>query len=134
MGLEQIVSGINRDIQNIRPIESPYSKITSPGDKIASIYLGVIYMPIKIIIEVIETRGQGCDQGFKQGDIFELKEQSHSFCCNAYNSIYPVAQVLRYGGRFPWETEKGVEILGCPDPYNTVVFKIKAVDDENSTS
>ncbi len=85
-------------------------------------------MANKIMIEVIEIRGHGCDQGFKLGDVFELKEHTHSFCSLAYNSIYPVAQVLRYGGRFPWEQDKCVEIMGCPDPYNTVVFKITAVE------
>ncbi len=90
-------------------------------------------MTKKIIVEVIESRGHGCDQGFKLGDVFELKEHTHSFCSLAYSSIYPVAQVMRYGGRFPWEPEKDVQIMGCPDPYNTIVFKISAVEDEGES-
>lgn len=83
-------------------------------------------MAKKIILEVIEVRGNGCDEGLKLGDKFELEENRHSFCNAAYNIIYPIAQVMRYGGRFPWETDKDVQIVGCPDPYNTVVFRITA--------
>lgn len=88
-------------------------------------------MPKKIMLEVIESRGKGCDQGLKLGDKFELKEHEHNICINAFSAIYPIAQVLRYDGSFPWETEKGVQIVGCPDPYNTIVFKITAVEFED---
>ena len=83
-------------------------------------------MAKKIMVEVIEARGDGCDQGLKLGDKFELEENSHNFCSAAFSSIYPVAQVMRYGGSFPWQKEKGVEIMCCPDPYNTIVFRISA--------
>ncbi len=87
-------------------------------------------MAKKIMLEVIEARGNGCDQGLKLGDKFELEENHHNFCSAAYSMIYPIAQVMRYGGRFPWEEEKDVQILGCPDPYNTIVFKLTAVEVE----
>lgn len=80
----------------------------------------------KIIMEVIESRGKGCDLGLKLGDKFELEEHNHNLCDAAFNTIYPIAHVMRYGGRFPWETKKGEIIVGCPDPDNTIVFRITA--------
>ena len=54
-------------------------------------------------------------------------EETHcDFCSWAHNAIFPFIQALKYGGNFPWEKEKGTAMACCPDPYNTVVFKIIA--------
>lgn len=36
---------------------------------------------------------------------------------------------LKFGGTFPWEPEGNTTCVACPDPYNTVVFKLIALDE-----
>lgn len=83
----------------------------------------------KIIAKVVESRGKGCDLGLKLGDEFVLDITGSQFCGWAYNAIFPFAQSLKYGGSFPWESEPDSTLVACPDPYNTIVFKLTAVDE-----
>ncbi len=81
----------------------------------------------KVVIEILEIKGSGeCPLGLKAGQswIVDSAEVPNSFCGWAYNSISPFIQVLRFGGNFPWEKE-GEALACCPDPNNTVVFKLK---------
>jgi uncharacterized repeat protein (TIGR04076 family) len=79
-----------------------------------------------ITVEIVEVRGEGCEQGLKVGDKFEMEENHSDFCNWAHNAIFPLIETLRFGGNFPWEKEEGTAFACCPDPYNTVVFKIIA--------
>jgi uncharacterized repeat protein (TIGR04076 family) len=35
---------------------------------------------------------------------------------------------LKYGGNFPWETEKNVAVACCSDSKNPVVFRIELIE------
>jgi uncharacterized repeat protein (TIGR04076 family) len=37
-------------------------------------------------------------------------------CLGAWNAISPYVTTLLCGGNFPWEKEKGVATIHCPDP------------------
>ncbi|NPV54450.1 MAG: TIGR04076 family protein [Firmicutes bacterium] len=78
----------------------------------------------RVKAEVIETRGRGCDKGLKVGDVFELSEDRNAFCSWAYAAMFPFVQAFQYGADFPWEKDPNVTYVGCPDPYNTVVFRL----------
>jgi uncharacterized repeat protein (TIGR04076 family) len=85
-------------------------------------------------ITVKEIQGRGtCNFGFKVGDAIIHPDQSPprtipSFCAWAYHEIHPVLLTLKYGGAFPWETEKNVAVACCSDSKNPVVFRIELVE------
>ncbi|GAG37096.1 unnamed protein product, partial [marine sediment metagenome] len=37
----------------------------------------------------------------------------------------PSAQVLQFGGSFPWEDDPNRTTVACPDPANPVVFELR---------
>ena len=78
----------------------------------------------KVKIEVIEVRGRGCDYGMEVGDVFYIDENHCNICMWAATSIFPLVQVLKYGGHFRGTDEPYTCIACCPDAVNTVVFKM----------
>ena len=79
-----------------------------------------------IKITVTEVRGKGkCSMGLKKGDSWIFKENQVPFCVWAFNSMFPFISAMKYGAKFPWEPKKNVAYVSCPDPDNTVVFKIE---------
>lgn len=85
----------------------------------------------KVLVEIIEIKGSGeCPLGLAKGQswFIDSAKVPEGFCGWAYNSIFPFIQVLRFGGSFPWEKE-GEATVCCPDPHNTVVFKLKVQED-----
>jgi uncharacterized repeat protein (TIGR04076 family) len=80
-------------------------------------------------VTVTEIRGKGhCEYGIKKGDTFLLDDDTKGVPCMYANSaIFPFISGMRYGAAFPWEPDPNVGYACCPDPYNTVVFKIERV-------
>ncbi len=85
-------------------------------------------------ITVKEIQGGGnCNFGFKVGDVIMHPDQSpprtiSNFCAWAYHEIHPVLLTLKYGGSFPWETEKNAAVACCSDSKNPVVFRIELIE------
>jgi len=80
---------------------------------------------VDIIAEVISQKGT-CAIGHKVGDKFTLGETTvPNFCSWAYNSLFPFAKVLQFGGSLPWEKDKNKAFVACPDAENPVVFELK---------
>lgn len=50
------------------------------------------------------------------------------FCSGAWGAIFPYLMTLKYGGDFPWEKEKGVVNIHCPDP-DGIVLEVRRVED-----
>jgi uncharacterized repeat protein (TIGR04076 family) len=46
-------------------------------------------------------------------------------CSWAFYTLYPFAQVLQFGGSFPWEPDAAVSRVACPDADNPVVFELR---------
>ncbi|MFC1600834.1 TIGR04076 family protein [Candidatus Sumerlaeota bacterium] len=69
--------------------------------------------PVKITV----TSGR-CDGGYHGiGTEFIVKSTTPGgMCLGAWNSIAPYVTALRHGADFPWEKEKGVATIKCPDP------------------
>jgi len=78
----------------------------------------------KVKIEVIEVRGKGCDYGLEVGDVIYIDDNHCNICMWAATSIFPLVQILKYGGEFPWNDDPHVCIACCPDPVDTVVFRM----------
>ena len=69
-----------------------------------------------------------CSYGHLVGDSFEIGEVCPAgLCAWAFNSLFPFATVLRFGGSLPWE-DAGRACVSCPDPDNTVVFELEVVE------
>jgi uncharacterized repeat protein (TIGR04076 family) len=78
-----------------------------------------------VIAKVISQKGT-CEAQHKVGDEFVIGEQMPPDLCSwAFHSLFPCAQVLRFGGSFPWEKDKNKAIVACPDPGNPVVFELR---------
>jgi len=78
-----------------------------------------------VIAEVISQKGT-CVAGHKVGDKFIIGQRTPSDLCSwAFYSLFPFAEVLQFGGSFPWENERNKATVACPDPENPVVFELR---------
>jgi len=78
-----------------------------------------------VIAKVISQKGT-CAAQHKAGDEFIIGEKTPPNLCSwAFYSLFPFAQVLQFGGSFPWELDKNKAIVVCPDPTNPVVFELR---------
>jgi uncharacterized repeat protein (TIGR04076 family) len=80
-----------------------------------------------IVATVVSQSGQ-CESGHRVGDRFVIGQATPPGLCSwAFYSLYPFAQVLQFGGSFPWEPDADVARVACPDPDNPVVFELRRV-------
>jgi uncharacterized repeat protein (TIGR04076 family) len=78
-----------------------------------------------VIAKVVCQKGT-CEAQHKVGDEFIIGEKTPpNFCSWAFCSIFPFAQVLQFGGSFPWEKDRNKTTVACPDPDNPVVFELR---------
>jgi uncharacterized repeat protein (TIGR04076 family) len=78
-----------------------------------------------VIAKVISQKGT-CAAQHKVGDEFVIGQQTPlSLCSWAFYSLFPFAQVLQFGGSFPWEQDRNKTTVACPDPTNLVVFELR---------
>jgi len=77
-----------------------------------------------VIAKVISQKGT-CEAQHKVGDEFVIGQQTPPNMCSwAFCSLFPFAQVLQFGGAFPWEQDSNKTTVACPDPENPVVFEL----------
>ena len=70
----------------------------------------------EIIARVVSQKGN-CDAGHKVGDEFTLGQKTPPEMCSwAFYSLFPVAEVLEFGGSFPWEKDPDKATVTSPDP------------------
>ena len=78
-----------------------------------------------VIAEVVSQKGT-CVAGHKVGDKFIIDQKTVPDLCSwAFYSLFPFAEVLQFGGSFPWENDRGKATVACPDPENPVVFELR---------
>ena len=78
-----------------------------------------------VIAKVVSQEGT-CEAQHKVGDEFVIGQQTPSNLCSwAFYSLFPFAQVLQFGGSFPWEQDPNRTTVACPDPTNPVVFELR---------
>jgi len=79
----------------------------------------------RIIARVISREGE-CSAGHEVGDEFVIDQKTVAGMCSwAFQTIFPFAQVLQFGGSFPWEDDPDRATVACPDPANPVVFELR---------
>lgn len=78
----------------------------------------------QIVARVISQKGT-CSVGHRIGDEFVMDEKTPPGICSwAFYTLFPFAQVLQFGGAFPWEEDPQKCTVACPDPGNPVVFEL----------
>lgn len=80
----------------------------------------------KVIAEVVEVRGCGeCSAGHKAGDRFIFTEhRTPALCQWALGALQAPVAVLLQGGKFSWAQAGEPTMWACPDPTDTVVFRL----------
>ena len=84
-------------------------------------------IPYKVNVTVHSvTKGQ-CPQGFKTGDswLIENGKTPAGMCVGAYNSVAPAISTFSLGGELPWDEDKDVTYVSCPDPKHWVIYEVK---------
>jgi uncharacterized repeat protein (TIGR04076 family) len=80
-----------------------------------------------VIAKVVSQEGT-CAARHKVGDEFTVGQMTPSGMCPwAFYTLFPFAQVLQFGGSFPWEEVTDKTTAVCPDPVNPVVFELRRV-------
>ena len=78
-----------------------------------------------VIAKVISQKGT-CEAGHKVGNEFIIGQKApHDMCSWAFYTLFPFAEVLQFGGSFPWEKDPNKATMACPDPANPVIFKLR---------
>jgi uncharacterized repeat protein (TIGR04076 family) len=80
-------------------------------------------MPVEITVSKGKCQGKYHHKGQK----FTVDGQTPGgMCMGAWDAISPYVVTLLYGGNFPWENEKGVATIHCPDPKG-ITLEIKRI-------
>ena len=90
--------------------------------------------PAKVLLKIISVKGT-CAAAHQAGQEFELSSEfkvgiskdGKALCPSAFYAAFPYWRTLRFGGEFPWEKDKDVTYVACPDPFNPVVMELRRV-------
>ncbi len=83
----------------------------------------------KVTARVTSQKGT-CEAGHKVGDEIVIEQRTPPNMCSwAFYTIFPFAEVLQFGGTFPWEEDLDKTSVACPDPLNPVIFELKRYQD-----
>ena len=78
-----------------------------------------------VIARVISQKGT-CEAGHRVGDEFVIDQKAPPGLCSwAFYTLFPFAEVLQFGGSFPWEKDPNKTTVACPDPANPVIFELR---------
>ena len=82
-------------------------------------------MKVRIIVEAGKCQGNVHQVG---QEIDVENTTPGGMCLGAWNAIAPYLTALRYGGNFPWEKEKGVATIHCPDPKG-ITLELRRIEE-----
>ena len=78
-----------------------------------------------VIAKVISQEGT-CEAGHRVGDEFIIGQKTPPGICSwALYTLFPFAEVLQFGGSFPWQKDPSKATIACPDPANPVAFELR---------
>ena len=83
--------------------------------------------PEKVLVTVESTLKGNCGQGFKPGDswLIEDGKTPGGMCASAYYAAYPAIRTLRMGGEHPWDKDKNITHVACPDSEVVLIMELK---------
>jgi len=90
--------------------------------------------PEKVILKIVSVKGT-CAAGHYVGQEFDLSKDftlgasgnKTALCPSAFHAVFPSWRVLRHGGEFPWEEDKDMTTIACPDPFNPLVMELRRI-------
>lgn len=86
----------------------------------------------RVSIEIVEIHGSGrCSIGLDVGRTWLVESPSvpAGMCMWAWSALMPFLTPLRFGGALPWEDDPMTARVCCPDPENTVVFRLRVLSE-----
>jgi uncharacterized repeat protein (TIGR04076 family) len=92
--------------------------------------------PVKVVLKIVSVKGT-CNAGHKVGQEFDLskeftlgyREDGKALCPSAFHAVFPSWRVLRFGGEMPWEENRDLAHVACPDSVNPVVMELRRIRD-----
>ncbi len=90
--------------------------------------------PEKVILKIVSVKGT-CSAGHREGQEFDLSKEitvgysqdGRALCPSAFYAAFPSWRVLRHRGEFPWEENKDLAHVACPDPFNPLIMELRRV-------
>jgi len=90
----------------------------------------------RVVLKIVSVKGT-CAAGHKAGQEFDLskdftlgyREDGKALCPSAFHAVFPAWRVLRFGGEMPWEENKDLAHVACPDPVNPLIMELKRIRD-----
>ena len=81
-----------------------------------------------VMVKVVSQKGH-CAQGHQVGDEWIIRNYCTpaGICMGAFDSIFPVAAVMAFNGKFPWLSDPDTTQIACSDAQNPVVFEVRRV-------
>ena len=88
----------------------------------------------KVILKIVSVKGT-CSAGHREGQEFDLSSEftvglskdGRALCPSAFYAAFPYWRVLRFKGELPWEENKDLAHVACPDPFNPVMMELRRV-------
>ena len=89
-------------------------------------------MPHNVKVTILGVTKGECSQGFKAGDtwLIDKSQTPAGMCAGAYNSCYAAIRGFRFGAEQPWDEDKDVTVVSCPDPEHWVLYEVRRIRDE----
>lgn len=92
---------------------------------ISKLESGRANMSRKVKITLVDKLGPGvCHRGHKVGDSWDYDNDRGSLCPMAMHTLFPMIDILRYGGRLP-VSSAGDSRFCCPDADVINVFRVE---------
>ena len=92
--------------------------------------------PAKVVLRIVSVQGT-CNAGHKVGQEFDLskeftlgyREDGKALSLRPFHAVFPSWRVLRFGGELPWEENKDLAHVACPDPVNPLIMELRRIRD-----
>lgn len=82
-------------------------------------------MPVRITV----SGGSCSTKTHRVGQVLTVgRTTPEGMCLGAWNAVAPYVTALRFGANFPWEKEKGVTTIHCPDPKG-ITLRLERVEE-----
>ena len=84
-------------------------------------------MPYNVRVTIQSVTKGECPQKFKAGDswLIEDGKTPGGMCTSAYNAVFPVIRLFRLGGEQPWDKDKDVTYISCPDSERWLIYEVR---------
>jgi len=77
---------------------------------------------------VVDKKGFcACHHYIGQEFIIKRQKTCEGICVSAFHSLLTHYFGFVFGAKFPWDHDPNFTYIGCPDPINTVTFRLEKI-------